>query len=147
MNFNSQDSGAETLLKQFLLPGADHEALSRQLRPTTDDYRRVFKANFATRAEKTYTPPWDAGDMVIKPKSHQTELLLWSATSADLKQWNKKADYFPGGYRNVADQFNDGITVYRFKFVKPGEALGMAYDGLIRVNGQWRIFPKPYRIK
>ena len=29
--------------------------------------------------------------------------------------------------------------------VKPGETLGMAFDGLAFVNGHWRIFPKPWR--
>ena len=29
---------------------------------------------------------------------------------------------------------------------EPGEELGMAFDGLTYVNGNWRIFPKPYRL-
>ena len=40
-----------------------------------------------------------------------------------------------------------GLTVYRWKYTKPGEPLGMAYDGLIYVNGHWAWFPKPWRIK
>ena len=38
-----------------------------------------------------------------------------------------------------------GLTVYAFKFVKPGETLGMAFDGLVWVNGHFAIFPKPWR--
>ena len=34
----------------------------------------------------------------------------------------------------------------RFKFVKPGQTFGMAFDGLVYINGKWCIFPKPYRI-
>jgi hypothetical protein len=37
------------------------------------------------------------------------------------------------------------LKIYRFKFVEPGKDLGMAFDGLIYVNGHWRIFPKPWR--
>ena len=37
------------------------------------------------------------------------------------------------------------MTWWRWKFTKPGEDLGMAYDGLVFVNGHWAWFPKPYR--
>ena len=37
------------------------------------------------------------------------------------------------------------MTLFRFKFVKAGETIGMAFDGLAFVNGHWRIFPKPWR--
>ena len=29
--------------------------------------------------------------------------------------------------------------------VLPGESLGMAFDGLVHVNGHWAWFPKPWR--
>jgi hypothetical protein len=32
----------------------------------------------------------------------------------------------------------------RWKFVKPGETIGMAYDGLVFVNGHWAWFPKAW---
>ena len=46
----------------------------------------------------------------------------------------------------MAAQIKPGLKVYRFKFVEPGEDLGMAFDGLVNVNGHWRIFPKPWRV-
>ena len=45
----------------------------------------------------------------------------------------------------MAGQLQSGVTLYRFKFVKPGEGLGMAFDGLVHVNGHWVIIPKPWR--
>jgi hypothetical protein len=36
--------------------------------------------------------------------------------------------------------------VYRWKFTKPGETLGMAFDGLYQINGRWVLMPKPWRI-
>jgi len=45
----------------------------------------------------------------------------------------------------VAAHLKPGLRIYAFKFVEPGQSLGMAYDGLVRVNGQWRIMPKPWR--
>ena len=140
------EAGARALLGEFRKSGADHKALSKQLQPTSADYSAVFDADFAKKAEATYAAPWDRGEMVVAPKPGQTELLLASATSDDLKKWNDKAQEFPGGYKDVAARFKDGITLYRFKFVEPGKDLGMAFDGLVYVNGQWRIFPKPWRI-
>lgn len=141
------EEGARALLQEFVKPGADHAALSKQLRPTKEDYAAVFKADFAKKAESTYGPAWDAGQVVVAPKAGQTEVRLGSATTDELKKGQGKAGEFPGGYKQVAGQFKDGLTVYYFKFVKPGETTGMAYDGLIHVNGNWRIFPKPFRIK
>ena len=34
----------------------------------------------------------------------------------------------------------------RWKFVRPGEPSGMAYDGLVWVDDHWAWFPKPYRV-
>ena len=140
------EAGAKALLSEFMKDGADYAALTKPLQPTSADYQVMFEGDFAKKAEATYAPAWDSGKLVIGRKSEQRELKLSSASSEDLKKWNKKAEPFPGGYKGVAEKFKDGITIYRFEFVKPGEELGMAYDGLAYVNGQWRIFPKPWRI-
>lgn len=29
--------------------------------------------------------------------------------------------------------------------LEPGQTLGMAFDGLVHVNGHWRLFPKPWK--
>ena len=52
----------------------------------------------------------------------------------------------PGGYAKVAPHMKAGHTWYRFKFVKSGERVGMAYDGLTFVNHHWVIVPKPWRV-
>ena len=141
------DAGAEALLKEFLKPGADYAALTKQLRPTKADYEAVFEPDLAASADAVYTPAWDGGAMVIAPKEGQTELKLSSATSEELKSWTGGAAEFPGGYKEVAAKLKPGLKLYRFKFVKPGEDLGMAFDGLSHVNGHWRIFPKPWRLQ
>lgn len=141
------DAGAEALLKEFLKSGADHAALTKQLRPSKADYDAVFESDLATAADAVYTPAWDGGQMVIAPKEGQTELKLSSATSEELKSWTGGASEFPGGYKDVAAKLKPGLKLYRFKFVKPGEDLGMAFDGLSYVNGNWRIFPKPWRLQ
>ena len=66
--------------------------------------------------------------------------------SADVRAWNEAAQkVLPGGWAKMKGQIKDGYTLFRFKFVKPGERSGMVYDGLILVNGHWRIFPKAWR--
>lgn len=141
------ESGARALLGEFLKANADHVALSGSLQPATEDYLSVFEPEFARKAQATYAPAWSGGQLVIAPKPGQTQLLLFSASTEDLKTWKGNAAlHFPGGYQKVAAKYKDGLTLYAFKFVEPGQTLGMAYDGLVFVNGHWRIFPKPWRI-
>ena len=140
------EDGAKALLAEFVKPGADHAALSKNLRPSQADYAAVFEPDLAAKAEAVYGPAWDGGQMVIAPKAGQTEVKVFSATSDELKSWSGGAAEFPGGYKDVAAQIKPGVKLYRFKFVEPGQDLGMAYDGLVNVNGHWRIFPKPWRV-
>lgn len=138
-------AGADALLRQFLKPNANRAALSQALRPNSKDYQAVFKDDVSKQVEAVYAVPWNAGKMVVGGKPEQTALLLWSATTEELQQAKGDANKFPGGYAKAAPHFKPGITFYRFKFVRPGEALGMAWDGLTHVNGHWVIFPKPWR--
>lgn len=145
LDFPGTEAGAKALLEGFLKPGADLAGMSKALRPTKEDYAALYTADFAGKLDAMYAPAWDAGALVLKPKDGQTELLLSSATTDDFKAGNEKAKEFPGGYAQVAALLNPGQTLYRFKFVKPGETLGMAFDGLAHVNGHWVIVPKPWR--
>jgi hypothetical protein len=144
-SFPGTEAGATNLLKEFLKPEADHAALSKQLRPAAADYAAVFESDVAANMETVYGPAWDAGQLVVAPKAGQTELKVFSATSDEMKSWTGGAADFPGGWKQVASKLKPGLKIYRFKFVEPGKDLGMAYDGLIYVNGNWRIFPKPWR--
>lgn len=138
---------ARTLLEAFVAPGADAAALSRRLRPTKADYDAVFLPDASARLQAAYDPAWSAGSMVLEGKPGQTSVLVWGASTEDLKAWRPPArDRFPGGYQKVAPHLRPGVTLYAFKFVKPGETLGMAFDGLAHVNGRWCIFPKPFRV-
>ena len=139
--------GAMAQLQEFLKPGADLAALTKKLQPIEKDYNSVFKPELARKMAEMYTQPWKEGLIVLSPKPGQTDVLLYSATSEELQKWTGNAkDYFPGGYEKIGPGFADGLIIYRFKFVRPGEKIGMAFDGLVHVNGHWRLFPKPYRV-
>ncbi len=143
--FPASDEGALNLIKEFTKAGADHAALSKKLRPAKADYEAVFERDLAAKADAVYSPAWDAGQLVVAPKAGQTEVKISSATSDEIKAWTGAATDFPEGWKQVAPQLKPGVKIYKFKFVEPGSELGMAYEGLVNVNGSWRIFPKPWR--
>lgn len=145
-HYPGTEDGAKQLLNE-LLTAADPRALTRTLRPGTADYKAVFIDSVAERAETGYSNMWNGGKAAITAKDGQTELLLIKATTDQLIAWPPEVDAeFPGGYKRVAHRFKPGLTVYRWKFVKPGETSGMAYDGLIYLGDHWAWFPKPWRV-
>lgn len=145
-SYPGTEDGAKALLAEFVKPGADHATLSKALRPTKADYDAVFMPELAAKADAVYGPAWDGGQLVVAPKAGQTQVLIFSSTSDDLKSGTGGAAQFPGGWKEVGAQLKPGVKFYAFKFVEPGKDLGMAYDGLAHVNGNWRIFPKPWRV-
>ncbi len=143
-SFPPTDGGARALLQQFFVSGADLAALTATLRPAPNDYRVVYKEPFASALEKTHSAMWK-GRPAIRPKEGQTELLMFYASTTDLIARKKALEVFPGGYKQVVPHMKPNIPIVRFKFVKPGERLGLAFDGLVYVNGRWLLMPKPYR--
>ncbi len=146
--FPGTKDGAKALLQEFMKPDADRKKMTMELRPTKEDYR-AFYADEATaaRAETYFDKLWSSGDAVVAPKEGQTELKLFSATTEDLRDSKGEASEFPTGVATLAETGNlkSNLTIYAFKFVKPGETTGMAFEGLTHVNGNWRLFPKPSR--
>ena len=141
------EDGAKALLAEFVKPGADHATLSKALRPTKADYDAVFMPELAAKADAVYGPAWDGGQLVVAPKQGQTEVRVASATSDELKSWTgAAATDFAGGWKDVGEQLKPGVRFYTFEFLEPGKDAGMSFDGLAYVNGNWRIFPKPWRV-
>ena len=140
--------GAKALLKAFVQPGADQAALTKPLQPTTTDYATVFEEVTAAKVQAIFDPLWQSGSLVIKPNTGQTEVLLESVPSSEVRAWTEAANkILPGGWARMKGEIKEGLTIHRFKFVKPGETSGMSYDGLIHVNGQWRIFAKAWKAR
>lgn len=139
------DDGARQLVTD-LRTSDDAAAMTRALEPTADDYAALFDGDAAAKAKDGYAPLWADGNTVIGADPANTEVLVRKATTDDLKAWTSQAEAdFPGGYQRAAKTFKSGLTIYRWKYVKPGETLGMAFDGLVYVNGHWAWFPKPWR--
>jgi hypothetical protein len=134
----------KALLIKFLDPAADRAALTRQLKATDVDIRAVYAEPLASKLIAGYAQMHQAG-AAIGPKPGQTELLYVYATTGQLKTGAPVAGEFPGGYAQVKQYILKDVPIVRFKFVSPGETTGMAYDGLVHVNGRWVFMPKPWR--
>jgi hypothetical protein len=140
------EDGARQLLSDLRV-SSDAKAMTLELKPSSADYQAVFVGDAAAKAESGYDKLWSDPRTVITASPANTELLLSKVTTDDLQKWTPAAEAdFPGGYKRVADKFKPGLTVYRWKYAKPGEKLGMAFDGLVHVNDHWVWFPKPWRV-
>lgn len=135
---------AKDLLNKFFEPNADFKKLTADLKPTSADYAAYFDTSVAAEAEKNYDTLWN-NSPAFQPQAGQTELLLYKATTEEIKNKTGEGADFPGGYADVIDKIKPNQTIYHFKFVKPGETLGMAFDGLVYINSHWVLFPKPWK--
>lgn len=135
---------AEAFLSQFVQPDADRVALTAALRPSEAEIRAVYAAPLADALVAMYNDMFQPG-VQIGPKPGQTEVLLWTGTTGSLRDGDPVLEDFPGGYGDVRGYLQGNYPIVRFKFVKPGETLGMAFDGLIYINGRYVLMPKPWR--
>lgn len=147
-NFPEGKEGLEQMI-QYLLSASDKERalLSRSLRPSSEDYEVVFKEPFASRVFRYHKRLRRYVNIVVRPHYEvQTDYQIWKVTPESLKANTGDAKQFPGGYREIADYFQPGIVLYRFKFLFPGMRRGSGFDALVYVNGHWRLFPRPWMV-
>ncbi|MDF1671028.1 MAG: hypothetical protein P1U83_15585 [Roseovarius sp.] len=133
-----------SFLTQFLPLDADRAALTAQLRPSEAEIRAVYAPPLADKLVGMYNEMFQPG-VQIGPKEGQTQILVWVGTTGSMREGDPVLEDFPGGYGDVRQYMQGNYPIARFKFVKPGESLGMAFDGLIYINGHWVLMPKPWR--
>jgi hypothetical protein len=135
--YPATDLGATDLIGHMAATG--DLALFQSMRPTTADYQALFESDFAERAQRAYEKQlWS---------SIPTEVRLWGATTEDIRKWTLAVrQNFPGGYEKIKGYLKPGFTMYSIKVVRPGDDLGMAFNGLTHVNNHWAYFPKPWRV-
>jgi hypothetical protein len=150
VNYPTCTCGAHALLRRFVAAGADQRALTLALRPTRADYVLLLVAAMACRAEKHYRPMWEEVESgrrpLIEVEPHCTEILLWAATSEDLRSGNGESRHFPAECFRLAPFLRPHQTLYRFKFVQPGTTEGTTYDGLVRARHRWVLLPEPWQL-
>ncbi len=115
------------------------------LQPTLDDCKAIAASDadaqkLFAHANNLYAGVGDSG---IGAKEGQTDIVVGSATVADLKAG--KGGDLPGGYAKVAAKLRDDVRVWLIRYVKPGQVAGMRFDGFVHVGGRWVFAPKFWR--
>lgn len=126
-------------------PPTEALVLVDALRPADEDYGRAFLGSAADQARAGYRSLWST-PVIPGPKVGQTELRVAVARVEDLRERGEAAERLPGGYGQIADKLVPGRVWVAWKFTEPGEALGMAWDGLVWLDDHWAWFPKPWRV-
>lgn len=138
---------ASILLARFLDPAlaASHIEMARALQPQPDDYAQVFVPDVADLARARYAVLWE--NLPVWPvRPDQTRLEVAVARAEDFAEKNDRADRFPGGYLGVASQLLPGRIWVCWEFITPGHEAGIAFDGLVPIEGRWAWFPKPWKV-
>lgn len=133
---------ARPLLQSLI--GPEQQTILAKIRPRPDDYAKVFVPAAAAAAQAAYEPLWAEG-MQIKIADAQTELEIHVSPAGMLGDENTLSHPFPQGYRRIAEFLNPHRTWIAWKYVRPGEHSGMAFNGLVWLDDHWAWFPKPYR--
>jgi hypothetical protein len=125
----------------------DRVALTRSLQPRPSDYLTVFESSAAEQLRDAYEAKLWSAPPVITPNPGQTDVLVFHADGGMFGTDAPWAKDFPGGYAKLKGIAREGVSWVAWKFVKPDETIGMAYDGLVQMDtDRWAWFPKPWRI-
>jgi hypothetical protein len=139
--------GARAVVAQFAADASgDRRAAMARLRPSAADYRAVYREPRASKLEVAHKSLWESGQ-TIGGKAGQTELQVVLARTDDLIDGKPVAREFPGGYAQIVADLHRGLPIVRFRYVEPGKTSGMAFDGLVHVNGRWVFIPAPWRVE
>lgn len=140
------EAEARALVSGFLKGEEAQAELTKKLLPTYDQCKSAFTPE---EAAATICEPWKdaarAPNARLSPGATQTEVIVSSATTEELRTWTGKAQEFHGGYKRIAAHLRPGLRVFRFTFVEPGSKTGLAVDTLFFVDGKWFLVMKPWR--
>ncbi len=127
------------------LNSEDRAALTARLIPTAQEVRMIYAEPLASLLIDWYSKVLLPDNIVISPKPEQTELISFFTTIDELIESPKARFYFPGGYNEILQYFITDAPIATFKFVRPGNDVGLTINGLIYINDRWVIMPKPWR--
>lgn len=141
------DQDAYDYLATFLLAApVTRQNLSAALQPTAADIQSVFADTAAQRRVGKYIEQvFEKDKFQIKLRAEHTELKVYSASVSDFINNHVNALAFPSDFLGVVPKLKPTLTFHRFKFVAKGNNAGAAYDGLVKVNNHWVLFPKIWK--
>ncbi|MBD1924415.1 hypothetical protein H6F77_25580 [Microcoleus sp. FACHB-831] len=127
----------------------ERESLRRlaqeSLRPRSEDYAQIFAPQVVEKAQEGYEKLW-AEFPFPQAQPGQTQLLVAIAKAEELASQEGVGEVFPGGYQQIVHYLLPDKIWLTWKYVKPGESSGMAYDGLVWLEDRFAWFPKPWKI-
>ncbi len=138
------EAEARALLMRYFEPDADYRALTQALLPTEAEVKSLYAEPLGSALWESLSAQMGPGT-AFGPTPTQSDLVVVYATTRQLFEQRPVLDEFPGGYKDVLQYFKMDVPIVRFKFVKTGEDLGLAFDGLVYLNDHWVIIPKPWR--
>jgi hypothetical protein len=145
-DFPNTPEGAKALVSQLVAPGVDQRAITQTLQPDLEDYDELFIPDTARKLRHEYEELWEEGKGGVYIPDGRTEVKLWKTNTEELLAGKGQDQACVDSYKGMAKLMKPGVTVYCFKFQKPGEIMGSAYDGLIYVRGHWAIFAKAEKV-
>ena len=146
-NFAGTSEGLQEMMRYVVsLNRKEQNIFTNSLRPSLEDFKAVFlNENFAKKEYLYHKRLLRSVYVIIKPLlAEQTETIIWKTNVEELKLYTGQAIYFPGGYKEIAEELNPSLAYYRLKFVEPGRQTGSGFDMFVYVNGKWLFFPRPW---
>ncbi len=137
---------AVKLLNKFVDPSAMTQVaeLVQAWKPQPDDWERVFMPEAAAKARIAYKPLWVSPPPPL-PRPGQTAVRVRVAEASEFASGSPRAKEFAGGFTSIAQQLVPGNIWVTWEYLAPGETAGMAYNGLVYLDGRFAWFPKPWK--
>lgn len=125
----------------------DREAAQvvEQLRPHSDDYGRVFQAQYADLIRQSYDALWREPPRVEPHVQGDVQLSVFACPAGMFGTENELSRRFPGGYLRLAPYMQTDRIWLAWRYA-PALGQRVRYDGLVRIGERWVWFPKPYRV-
>ena len=142
-DLSAESIAAQRVLVAFLQPGANARVLTQAFHPQPDDFAAVFRGDLAGGLRSLYDELWNT-QPTIQRKRHQSSLIARACPAEAFTADNPMMSFFPGGYAGLAEYLQPSRIWVAWKFVAAGERLGMAYEGLVKLDHRWVWFPRPY---
>lgn len=143
-----QQKAAYSFVKTFLNTNkATQQKFTKALRPNFKDIQAIFPDTAIQNKARLYINQlFGKKKFQIHPLTESNQVLIWSASTNDFNTATGDAIHFPSNFRQIIPYLKEGTIIHRFKFVKDKFPAGISFEGLVRVNDKWVIFPKIWKI-
>ncbi len=136
---------ATYMLSDFIDPDRqERDQLARTLlQPQPGDAAEVFTEEMAVHLEPRYQALWNSQPMAPGPsRPGQTQLSIVATWSQDLAEASDQ----PGFLTGLAPHLKPGFAWFSWRYHKPGEVVGNAFEGLVWLGSKWAWFPRALRV-